>query len=127
MQTETFGPRRGRVIIDHEMNFPDPLSVHTGDIVALDGREEAWDGHPEWTYLFCVGHNGKSGWVPADLIARDGDKGTVRADYDTRVISVTAGETLIVERAAYGWLWCINDRGASGWVPARDVEVSDMA
>ena len=127
MQAKTSGQRHGRAIIDHEMKFPDPLNARAGEMVTLDGREEPWDDHPEWLYLFCVDQHGKTGWVPADLVARDGDKGTMRADYDTRVLSITAGETLIVERSAYGWLWCVNDEGASGWVPARDVEVSGVA
>ena len=129
MQTKSSGQRRGHVIADHQMSYPDPLRVHAGEMVTLDGREDPWDGHPEWTYLWCISQQGKGGWVPADLIARDSGSGTgaARSDYDTRELSVNAGEDVTVERAAYGWLWCTNDQSVSGWVPASKVEVSDAA
>jgi hypothetical protein len=124
MQAETSGQRRGRVIAEHQMSYPDPLDVHAGETVTLDGREDPWDGHPEWTYLWCINRQGKGGWVPADLIERAGDTGTLRSDYDTRELSVAAGEIVTVERAAYGWLWCTNAQGTSGWVPASKIELS---
>ena len=43
-------------------------------------------------------------------------------DYEATELSVSVGEELIMGKEESGWIWCTNQDGESGWVPAEHVE-----
>lgn len=107
----------GRVIASYARSYPAPLAIMAGDIVQLSGKEDHWNGKPEWTFLWCVDLHGTGGWVPQTLIDRHGVTGIARQDYDCRELSVTAGETVEMGDEVSGWVWCTNQQGQQGWIP----------
>lgn len=113
---------RCKVIADYSASNPEPVHIHAGDELALDGREYRWQGRSDWVYIWCTNQQGKSGWVPASYIRQQGAKGLAYADYDATELTVQSGEILLSEKEESGWLWCTNQQGQSGWVPLANIE-----
>jgi hypothetical protein len=113
-------PYRGKVSVAHQASYPDPIAFHIDDEVDVTDKEENWHG---WIWIWCINQQGKAGWVPSAYIVRqDGsNKGVALCDYDARELSVAVGEEVSVQKAESGWLWCINQQGQSGWVPAENI------
>ncbi len=109
---------RGRVSADYAAQYPDPLVVRQGDVLALGERGSEWPG-----WVWCTAASGKSGWVPAGFIERRGESGRMRRDYSARELDVRAGELLTLHELEAGWYWVATQAGETGWVPARNVEM----
>lgn len=111
-------PTHMTVTQPHTASYADTISVKQGQVLALSGREDIWDGH---RWLWAVAPDGREGWVPDSLI-RQGDAGPVAAtDYAAVELTCAKGETLCALNATHGWVWCRNALGAEGWVPARQL------
>lgn len=113
--------RIARVITAYTAEFANPIAVHAGDVLLLSDRTSFWLKRPEWSWIWCTGPDGRSGWTPESYIQREGDHAVARCDYDATELTVLAGEELIVEKAESGWLWCTTRQGQQGWVPAENV------
>jgi len=104
----------------HTTTFPNPLKLHSGAKVIVEDRPTTYPG-----WLWCRAEDGVEGWVPAEILERDGDRGTLRRDYDATELTVAAGETLeLIEKVA-GWAFCRTSSGQVGWVPlekTREVQ-----
>jgi hypothetical protein len=118
--------QRRRVTVSYEAQYLDPIAVGAGEPITVTDRVDHWQGREDWVWVWCTDLRGKSGWVPAGLIAREdaatGPAGRAREDYVAVELGVTAGEEVIVRRSESGWLWCTNRLGQCGWVPADHVE-----
>lgn len=104
----------------HTSNFLDPLFVNKNEAIRI-GREDS--EYPGW--FFCkVKASDKEGWVPDQLIERDGDghTGTVNADYSARELNVEAGDKVESNRELNGWAWCVTEEGTAGWLPLDKLE-----
>ena len=77
-------------------------------------------------WIWCTDQRGKSGWVPKDGIDFHANStiGIARYDYAATELTVAVGDELVVEREESGWLWCTDQRGKSGWIPAAHVTES---
>lgn len=119
-------PRMYQVIADYQALYPDPLSVMAGEPLHISERVEYWNENPDWMWIWCTDQRGKSGWVPKDAIDfhASGTTGTARYDYMAVELTVSVGEELVGEREESGWLWCTNQQGKSGWVPADHLTES---
>lgn len=53
---------------------------------------------PGWWW--CTAPDGRSGWVPVDLLRRHGAEGEVLEDYDATELTVRLGEEVRVIRSA---------------------------
>ncbi len=107
-----------RVLRDYDAAFADPPRFAAGDTVRVERRESEWDG-----WLWIERGDGPGAYAPEDFLEHDGERGTLRRDYDPRELSVSAGERLHARELAAGWAWCRRDRdGAEGWVPLDYVE-----
>jgi len=116
-------PRREcRVIAEYQKSNPDPIIMRKGDEVELTGKEDHWQGRPDWVYIWCTNQHGQSGWVPKPYIEQQGTKGTARFDYNATELTAHTGETLIAGQEESGWMWCANQHGQSGWVPIANIE-----
>jgi hypothetical protein len=111
-----------RVTADYRAQYSDPISVRAGEALEVSGREDRWDDKPDWVWLWCTDPRGKSGWMPQGYVELIGGQGRARRDYAATELSVSAGETVNAEQEESGWLWCTNQQGGSGWVPADHVE-----
>ena len=111
--------RRGLVVAPHSASYPDPLMVHIGEKVRIVARASEWPG---WTW--CVNSGNKGGWVPDTYLLRKDDRnGVILTDYSAAELTVAEQEELLVAQEESGWLWCTNQQGDSGWVPAQCVQI----
>jgi hypothetical protein len=119
-------PQMYRVIADYQALYPDPLSMRAGEPLNVSEKAEYWNDNPDWMWIWCTDQRGKSGWVPKGGIDfhATGTTGTARYDYTATELTVAVGEELVVEREESGWLWCTDQQGKSGWVPADHVTES---
>ncbi len=113
--------RLGRVREAYGAAYAEPVAVRAGEELVVGAREDQWQGNPAWTWVWVTDPCGRQGWAPASVIAREGESAVAARDYDARELSVGAGEQVTVSEEESGWLWCANDRGESGWVPATHV------
>jgi catechol 2,3-dioxygenase-like lactoylglutathione lyase family enzyme len=106
----------------HAAGYPDPLAVRAGEEVR---RGAADPEQPGWTW--CTDSRGRGGWTPeAWLEERDG-AWTCTQDYDSRELTVAAGEELEQVGQHLGWVLCRDARGERGWVPTEKVQASPYA
>jgi hypothetical protein len=61
-----------RVVTEHRAEFADPIVVKAGDTVSVEDRTSGWPG-----WVWCVGPDGRSGWVPEAILKRQGSTATV--------------------------------------------------
>jgi uncharacterized protein YgiM (DUF1202 family) len=108
---------RGRVIAPHRSEFTDPLVFRAGEPLRVTDKETEWQG-----WVWCTSRAGKSGWAPEAYVRRDGDAGLALVDYDATELSVDVGQELLLNTQESGWIWCTDQAGQGGWVPADKVE-----
>lgn len=104
------------VIVAYQAAYPDPLVVRAGEELTVGEKDSEWEG-----WLWCTDAAGKSGWVPEGYVERRGARCTAIVDYDGTELSVRVGEELLGGSEESGWIWCTNQAGQSGWVPAEHV------
>jgi uncharacterized protein YgiM (DUF1202 family) len=109
--------RIGRVIRDYESPYRDPVVVRKGESLTVGDRTTHWEG-----WIWCTTRNGKSRWFPASFLEDTGDLVTLLRDYEATELSVRVGEQLALGEDVAGWIWCTNEEGRSGWVPADHLE-----
>jgi uncharacterized protein YgiM (DUF1202 family) len=106
-----------RVISEYQSPYSEPLVISAGEELAMDEKESEWGG-----WIWCTNQDGKSRWVPEKYVERRGDMGIALCDYEATELSVSVGEELRMGKEESGWIWCTNQKGQSGWVPADHVE-----
>ena len=106
-----------RVISEYRSACPDPLIVSDGEELTISEKESSWSG-----WIWCTNRDGKSGWVPESYIERKGDTCVALYGYEATELTVEVGEELIASKEESSWIWCMNQEGQSGWVPAENVE-----
>ena len=119
--------RTGQVIRDYQTEFPDPLSVQAGERLEVSEKVDNWHGNPAWPWVWCTDPRGKGGYVPQNLIETQGNTAVARYDYSAVELPANVGETLSIERAESGWLWCTNQQGAHGWIPEDHVSPESVS
>lgn len=102
----------------HKAIYADPITMHTGDVIEVSGKEDNWQG---WIWLWCTNQQGKSGWVPRGFVTQVDGIWKAGYDYSALELSVGIDERVIVLQKESGWLWCTKQNGESGWVPAENV------
>jgi hypothetical protein len=110
------GMQRCRVISEYRSAYPEPFVVRPGEELAISERESEWSG-----WLWCTNRRGQSRWVPEAYVLRQGKMCIVLRDYDATELTVHVGEELIMGQVVSGWIWCTNQEGQSGWVPAEHL------
>jgi hypothetical protein len=93
--------------------------VQRGERVQVGRRDDTWP-----VFVWCVNVAGTAGWVPEVVLRRDGNEGTLLRGYDTRELSVSAGETVSVGERLAGWAWVTNANSQSGWVPEAVLDIT---
>lgn len=110
-----------RVIKSRKTDSNKPITVNAGDKV-ICSEESNEDG--DWAgWIYCKSENNE-GWVPKQIINRNGDIGFLLEDYDAREFDIEVNEIIIMSKKLNGWLWGnkIDDPYTKGWVPLNHLE-----
>lgn len=101
-----------RVVREYRAQYPDPITVRAGDRVQV-GKDDP--DFPGWWW--CTGPDGRAGWVPDQLLRREGQEAVMLRDYTARELSVDTGAEVTVGEAMNGWIWVTAADGQAGWIP----------
>ena len=117
METKNNQRQICRVVSEYQSAYSEPLVISTGEQLAIGEKESDWSG-----WVWCTNRDGKSRWVPEKYVERRGGACIALCDYEATELSVSVGEELTMGQEESGWIWCTNQQGQSGWVPADHVE-----
>ncbi len=101
--------------------YTDPIRFMTVEPARLTGKEDAWEGHTDWLWLWAVDATGREGWISADFVDRTMTPPLARADYVAAELTVASGDHLQALAFSCGWYWARTPTGELGWVPASHV------
>lgn len=101
-----------RVVRDYSAQYPDPISARAGDRVRVGPDDPEFPG-----WWWCVGPDGRAGWVPEQLLQREGQEAILLRDYTARELSVRAGTEVTVQEVISGWVRATDGDGREGWLP----------
>ena len=101
-----------RVVRAYTAQYPDPITVRAGDRVVVGADDPEFPG-----WWWCTGPDRRAGWVPAELMRREGAEGVMLRDYTARELGVQAGVEVVVHEVVSGWAWVSVADGRAGWLP----------
>jgi hypothetical protein len=105
---------------DYTTQHVDPISFRIDETIQVSHRDDEW---PE--YLWATDPRGRSGWVHQGFLDADNGQALATRDYDARELDALAGDRVRMIEEAGGWWWCENSNGATGWLPARDLDIDN--
>ncbi len=113
--------RKFRVITGRKSEFENPVSVSRGEkvICVEDSNPNGdWAG---WT--FCKTKDNE-GWIPYQIIEKNGTSGCMLEDYCAIEFDLDAGEELVMEKELNGWIWCYktDNSEVKAWAPLNCIE-----
>jgi len=109
------------VIKSRKTDSDNPIIVYEGYKVTCV-EESSDDG--DWAgWIFCKSKNNE-GWVPKQIINRNGNIGFLLEDYDARELDIKIDEIIIMDRTLNGWIWGAkkDEPLTKGWVPLNHLE-----
>ncbi|WP_407356540.1 hypothetical protein [Methanolobus sp. WCC5] len=114
--------RRYRVTKSRRSEFENPVSVIKGEsVICLE--ESNPDG--DWAGWVLCKMSDNEGWIPYQIIEREGSKGIVLEDYCAIEFDLEIGEVLIMEKELNGWIWCYKEDSPDlkAWAPLNCIEL----
>lgn len=99
------------MIRSYRTQYPDPIVIRRGEIIALGKRDAEYPG-----WIWATGSDGRSGWVPEHFLSVEGDRGQSLRDYSAVELDVAEGTLVTVLEEVLGWALVKTERGV-GWVP----------
>ncbi|HDS1579382.1 SH3 domain-containing protein [uncultured Stenotrophomonas sp.] len=110
---------RARLLGAYRSQYPNPLRFRAGQIVEVGVRDEEWPA-----FAWVRTNDGRAGWAPvAWLQLLDDGRAEALCDYDARELDVESGEMVKLHHEHGGWWWSERANGATGWLPARELEL----
>src|SRR5262245_43076608 len=106
---------------DYQPQYPDPIRGRAGYRVKILRRDEEY---PEWTW--CLGEDGRAGWVPLIFLEITAADGVLVCDYDATELEVRTGDEIFVTEEIGGWIRGTNTSERTGWVPTTCLEPGVM-
>ena len=104
---------RQRVRVAYSAQYRDPVRGDVGQFLTIVQRD---DEYPDW--VWCIGPDGREGWVPLQFLRIDGNRAALLRGYDARELSVNAGDEVAVLEEIGGWARVTATDGRTGWVRA---------
>jgi hypothetical protein len=105
-----------RVVRGYTAQYPDPITVRAGDRVQVGTDDPEFPG-----WRWCTGPGRRAGWVPEQLLQREGQEGVMLRDYTAKELSVHTGAEVTLGEAMSGWVWVTAADGCAGWIPATCI------
>jgi hypothetical protein len=113
-------PLIGIVTKAYERLYPDPITLSANDQVVIT-KQDMWEDQYLW--LWCTNNGGKEGWVPANFLEVQGNRGVATCDYNAWELTVNEGEKVTILKQESGWYWAANQNGEQGWVPVSNITI----
>jgi hypothetical protein len=114
-----------RVIKSRKTDSVNPIIVYEGEqVICIEESNE--DG--EWAgWIFCKSKNNE-GWIPKQIINRNGDIGIILEYYNAREFDIELGEIIIMEKVLNGWIWGVKEDNpiAKAWAPLNHLEETEL-
>ena len=107
---------RVKVIREHISEFPKPLKLRKGDIVAIDPSKDKYTG---WKFGKIKDNEG---WIPEAYLDINVKLCKLNRDYDATELSLKEGQILEVFYEECGWFWGKTEDGKYGWYPKEATE-----
>jgi len=103
------------VVQTHIPSNPSGQSIPAGSTAVIYEESTEWPGWVKGEL------NNQFYWFPESILDRSLSPCLITADYNPIELSVTLHETIWVEYAYAGWIWCKNIKNQWGWIPAQCV------
>lgn len=105
---------RAIAISDYVRPYADPINVIAGEVVRPDPIRSAETDFMGWAW--CVGSDGREGWVPLEWIDRSGAEWQMRRDFSALELDVKKGDELELHFSESGFVFATSG-SRTGWVP----------
>ena len=102
------------VLSAYTAKYTDPISFRAGERVTV---QRADDEYPGWHW--CVGGNGKEGWVHESFLSATTGVALAVRDYTAAELTVTGGEEGRLLDRLSAWAYLELNDGRIGWLPAE--------
>lgn len=108
-----------KVIKTHKSEFPIPLIATKGGIVEGMERGNEFEG-----WLWCKNSFDVHSWVPKAYLEPAPESGQFQflRDYNSRELTIDAGQEVIVLDEESGWAWARTTLGEEGWIPLANLQ-----
>jgi SH3-like domain-containing protein len=113
---ETLKPK-ARIRLEYKVQYPNPIQVRAGESVQVE-RED--DDYPGW--FWCRAADGREGWMPCELLSRQGAVARALQDYSAKELAVQPGDEVEVEEVRHAWVLVRNAKDERGWIPKSHLE-----
>jgi hypothetical protein len=113
---------RCRVVRDYVAQYTDPIRASAGRRVTIIRHD---DEYPAW--VWCMGTDGKEGWVPLAFLRVCLSEAVLLRDYDAAELSARAGEEVLAGEDLGGWTLVTDDAQRTGWIPSRCLTREKLA
>ncbi|MCG8482212.1 MAG: hypothetical protein MJA31_02795 [Clostridia bacterium] len=111
-----------KVIKSRTNEFINPITVHKNEKVVC---VEESNGDGVWAgWVLCKTENNQ-GWIPYQIIERQGKVGIILEDYCAIEFDLEVNEILVMEKELNGWIWCYKegDPNIKAWAPLNHIEI----
>jgi hypothetical protein len=116
------------VIEKYETEFINPIILKTGEKVTIGEDPNPEMNSATWVnWVYCIKEDGSNaGFVPEQIIRKEGEYGTILQNYSAKELSVEKGEIIKGIEELNGWLWSkIESTGEIGWIPMDNLKLLD--
>ena len=108
--------QKARIRLKYEVEYQNPIQVGAGERVEVGRADEDYPG-----WLWCHAADGREGWMPSELLSRQGTQGIVLRDYSAKELAVRPGDE--VEEVRHGWALIRNAEQERGWIPESHIDM----
>ena len=99
-----------KVIKEHKSTYPNPIEFKLNDKVSI-GEDDV--DYPAWVWIKTSDNN--EGWAPKEFI--DEINNLSKCDYTAKELNINVDEIIIVINEISGWVYVLNSKEESGWIP----------
>lgn len=109
------------VVNERESETANPIKLAKDEIVEC--IEES-DENGDWAgWIYCRGTD-KEGWVPKQIIKKNGKNGSILEDYDATEFDIKVGEIVVAEKILNGWIYGAKKESVAlkAWAPLNHLQ-----
>lgn len=111
-----------KVIKKYISEFVNPIEVLAGEKVKCIEESDINGDWPNW--IFCKTENNE-GWIPSQIIEKNGQIGIIKEDYSAIEFNLEVGEILLSDRVLNGWIWGCKEGNLNvkAWAPLNHLKL----